>query len=394
MTGETKDDYEYEYDYEYDGAARLIVIVLVIVLVIGCLMSTQIVPIPKVDLSFRTATKADFPALDALQKQYGRALGYFPTKQFEEYIEMGAVLVAEQVPPVPSLAGDAERTGTAGEDTGGTRLGYIISRDRYLKRDELGVIFQLCVATGAQRKLVGASLVGEAFRRSAYGCRLYCLWCAQDLDANYFWESLGFVPIAFRSGSDKKKRVHIFWQKRICEGDSETLWWYPYQTSGGAIRADRIVWPIPTGVHWKDVRAIELPGTHGASAPRRCLPRPKTTAGETPAARSGPGPGMVGILVSGRIKYIPRPGYVAPALSEKNRAPRERAPKPTCPERSRSKCDPAFLAKARELRDRWLEHVNSGQALIESAGKYDVARQRHLSATALARERLPLLPAA
>src|SRR4030095_532273 len=85
----------------------------------------------------------------------------------------------------------------------------------YLKRDELGVIFQLCVTPGEQRKLVGATLVAEAFRRSAYGCRLYCLWCAQDLKANYFWESLGFVPIAFRSGSSGKKRVHIFWQRRI-----------------------------------------------------------------------------------------------------------------------------------------------------------------------------------
>jgi hypothetical protein len=32
---------------------------------------------------------------------------------------------------------------------------------------------------------------------------------------------------------------------------------------------------------------------------------------------------------------------------------------------------PGFAA-ARELRDRWLEHVNSGLATIESAGKYDL----------------------
>jgi GNAT superfamily N-acetyltransferase len=89
---------------------------------------------------------------------------------------------------------------------------WFISRDRYLKRDELGVIFQLCVAPGRAARLIGAALVREVFERSAYGCKLYCCWCAQDLDANYFWESLGFVPIAFRAGSDKKQRVHIFWQ--------------------------------------------------------------------------------------------------------------------------------------------------------------------------------------
>ena len=34
-----------------------------------------------------------------------------------------------------------------------------------LKRDELGVVYQLCVAPGVQRKLVGAALVKAAFER-------------------------------------------------------------------------------------------------------------------------------------------------------------------------------------------------------------------------------------
>ncbi len=201
--------------------------------------------------------------MDALQKKYGKALGYFPTKQFEEYVQTGGVLIAESRTEdsglgspdlrVPGESGGAFPTQSSVLST--QSLGYVISRDRYLKRDELGVVFQLCVAPGVQRKLVGAALVREVFERSAYGCRLYCCWCAQDLDANYFWESLGFVPIAFRAGSDKKRRVHIFWQKRICDGDTTTPYWYPFQTSSGAIRADRLVFPIPPGVHWKDVHA-------------------------------------------------------------------------------------------------------------------------------------------
>src|SRR5213075_51106 len=127
---------------------------------------------------------------------------------------------------------------------------------------------------------------------SAYGCRLYCCWCAKDLDANYFWEAMGFVPIAVRAGSRtrggrrsqvggrtsevaqdvslrptthdpqptpaSRARVHIFWQKRIVEGDVETKWWYPSKTDQGAIRADRIVFPIPPGVSWKDVEAVAI----------------------------------------------------------------------------------------------------------------------------------------
>ncbi len=134
-----------------------------------------------------------------------------------------------------------------------------LSRDRYLKRDELGVIYQLCVVPGVQRGLIGASLVREVFERSAYGCRLYCCWCAKDLEANYFWEAMGFVPIAFRAGVSRRSRVHIFWQKRIVEGDEQTKWWYPLQTNGGAIREDRIVFPIPPGVSWRDVEAVAKP---------------------------------------------------------------------------------------------------------------------------------------
>src|SRR5688572_4816014 len=174
-------------------------------------MSTQIVPIPRPDVSFRVATLADLPFLDSLQKKHSKALGFMKTKQFEGYLQMGAVLIAES---------DAKT------------VGYCIWRDRYKHRDELGVIFQLCVADGEQRKFVGAALVREVFARSAYGCRLFCLWCAQDLAANHFWESLGFVPVAFRAGSDKKKRVHIFWQKRIVDGDVVTPYWYPCQTGG------------------------------------------------------------------------------------------------------------------------------------------------------------------
>src|SRR5688500_16776608 len=127
----------------------------------------------------------DLPFFDGLQKQHSKQLGFFPRAQMEGYVENQWVLIAE----------DAATN---------QPLGYCSSRDRYLKRDELGVIYQLCVVPCDQRKLVGASLIKTVFERSAYGCRLYCCWCAQDLDANYFWESLGFVPIAFRGGSGKK----------------------------------------------------------------------------------------------------------------------------------------------------------------------------------------------
>src|SRR4051794_28236620 len=60
--------------------------------------STLPIPAPRVaaGLSFRLATIADVPAIDALQKNYPKALGRFATSWFEGYIGMGGVLIAEE----------------------------------------------------------------------------------------------------------------------------------------------------------------------------------------------------------------------------------------------------------------------------------------------------------
>ena len=166
------------------------------------------------------------------------------------------------------------------EDTGGSPvplpIGYVMSQDRYFKRDDVGIIYQLNIAPGKQRSLVGASLIKAVFDRAAYGCKLFCCWCAQDLNANYFWEALGFVPLAFRAGavgkqtlrgSSGRARTHVFWQKRIREGDATTPFWYPCKTDGGHMREDRIVLPIPPGVKWSDAMPILLPDVARATRP-------------------------------------------------------------------------------------------------------------------------------
>jgi len=57
-----------------------------------------------------------------------------------------------------------------------------------------------------------------------------------------------------------------------------------------------------------------------------------------------------------------------PLRSNEKRSKRRAAPKP------RRKNDAALVAKARELRDRWLERVNSGEYLPQASGKYDLRR--------------------
>ena len=196
--------------------------------------------------------------IDGLQKLHRKMVGFMPRAQLVANIEKGRVLVAESV------------VGADGAATPPTRVGYIIASDKYLKREELGIVYQLNVVPGRQRTLVGASLLQAAFQRAAYGCRLFCCWCAQDLEANRFWESVGFVPIAFRAGARAKAvggrgegrggRIHIFWQRRVRAGDTQTPYWFPSETHNGALREARIVLPMPPGTHWSDAKPAIFPG--------------------------------------------------------------------------------------------------------------------------------------
>src|SRR5262249_35034191 len=173
------------------------------------------------------------------------------------------------------------------------------------------------------------------FDRAAWGCKLFCCWCAQDIEANRFWESMGFVPLAFRAGSESKRRTHIFWQKRIRQGDATTPWWFPAETKGGALMEDRLVFPIPPGTHWSEAKPIVLPRD---TQPRQLEgPAARATPKKKPAVLFKPAP------LSGGLWFAP------PVVPEAKAEKPKRAKKP------KVKNDPKFIAAARELRDRWLE---------------------------------------
>jgi hypothetical protein len=213
---------------------------------------SAIIPIPRCPVSVRTATMHDLPFIDRLQKMHAHMVGWMPAKQIEGKIAAGQVLAAQ--------------------DGSGIPVGYVIAHDQYMKRDDVGVIYQLNVLPMRQRNLIGATLVKAAFERAAYGCHLFGLWCAQDIQANFFWESIGFLPLAFRTGSRSMQRTHIFWQRRIRENDTTTPYWFPSQTTSGAVREDRLVLPIPPNTHWRDVMPVVLPGMTVEPAPLH--PRP------------------------------------------------------------------------------------------------------------------------
>jgi hypothetical protein len=270
----------------------------------------------------------------------------------------------------------------------------VIGNDRYFKRDDVGIIYQMNVLPGKQRGLIGATLVKAMFERAAYGCKLFCCWCAQDIAANHFWEAMGFVPLAFRTGSRGRGRVHIFWQRRVRQGDTTTPWWFPSETGGGSIREDRIVLPIPPGTKWSDEMPRVLPAL---SSTLRLRPEGSLVEGseEELAVEE---PNRLSAARTRREKIVPprtssygisgsKLHFVAPEHATRSRGPREK--------RKALKNDPRLVAAARELRDRWLEEVDSGQYLPQAAGKYDVGRRiEGRSPTTVNVKQIPILEAA
>ena len=333
---------------------------------------SAIIPISRVPITVRDATPSDLPFIDRLQKQHSKMVGFMPGKQLEGKIAAGEVLIAEQIEPQrhggTEALPDCERASVS-PCLRGESLGYCISRDQYFKHDDVGIIYQLNVVPNRQRGLIGATLIKSVFERAAYGCRLFCCWCAQDIEANRFWESLGFVPLAFRAGSRGKGRIHIFWERRIREGDTTTQWWFPAKTDAGSMREDRLVLPIPPGFHWSDELPRVLPQEKLIEDRTR---EPKALAPRKPArpryVQAGPPPTGA---ASETVNACPEPGRGEKPVVEKPK--RETKPK--------AKIDRKYIAAARELNARWQEWMASGEGQVMALGKYDVSTTKRLTAS-------------
>jgi len=356
--------------------------------------TTLIKPVPRGGaIIIRPAVErgGDLMFIDELMKKHNKMVGFASTKELLSHIEEGTALIAEALSDQRSAVSDQEqsesRTLTAESRQLHTRIGYILYRDRYMKREDCGYVSQLNVQPEKHRGLVGAALVKAMFGRLPWGVRLFACWCAQDLQANHFWESIGFVPLAYRAGSRgkaqggtggrKETRVHIFWQRRVREGD-DYAYWFPSQTQGGRMGEARLVLPIMPGTHWSDAKPLVLPGDDGAigngqsAKGESCKALPEGGRKPREAKVKKPIAPPCTVARNGiRMGPVVSPQEAkAKAEEAKAQAKRER------PKRVKQKNDPKYIAAARELRDKYLEQVDAGLILPPSAnGKYDVGRQ-------------------
>lgn len=376
--------------------------------------------VPRVDgLSIRPAHQDDFAWIDALQKSESNKIAFLPEKAIRNRIKQGNLLVAEQAP------GRQAPGRNVAEGLDHVPVGYCMAVDRYMHQDHVGQFIQLNIAPGSRRSLVGAALVQATFEKSAYGVKLFGLWCRQDLKANDFWASLGFVPIAFRTAGqstlDQLKRqakkagrdgtegdlfggVHIYWQRPIRGADYAKLregnfrgWWIPFETRGGLMGKSRVVLPIPPEVDWRDLRPIDftkLPGAEARAAATKQIAaevaeqtadaaaavkakqqeaRAAKKAARDAAAAGKVVKGMAAPKAVGGVGFGLPPDVQAQrdaerkaeaAAAEKQRLKAARAAVKKAAKAARKTSDPELLRYVREMRDRWLEAVAEEPGLL------------------------------
>ncbi|MEM8493957.1 MAG: hypothetical protein AAF663_01050 [Planctomycetota bacterium] len=400
-------------------------------------------PLPGAGVAFdiRPGTVDDIPWIDALQKENKRGLGFMRFGELEGHLKKDNVYVAvaTDVRSVmsdvrcPTDESDASRDADITDQHSDLkhadpRIGYCIAADRYYQRDEVGQVYQMCVARNFQRLHIGSNLLAKVWDTWPRGVKLCGCWCAQDLEANRYWEGCGFTPVAFRAGSRQKSkkgdasasggRIHIYWQKRIRSGDTETAYWYPKQTQGGAMNEARIVFPIPPGSSWWDAKPAVYPGVDELfqmiaaereakekqmllqlAPPQGSVPKLNKQQREAAKAerdakraqaaeRSSTAAGHGGLRIgwnAAPIESVPSEEDIKAAAKASKQKLREAKQQARQAAKKAAKAmhsvnDPALVAAARELSDRWMEAVAADPGLLALSGDaayggYDVARQ-------------------
>jgi L-amino acid N-acyltransferase YncA len=73
-------------------------------------------------------------------------------------------------------------------------------------------VYQACIQYDARRREHGLTLVARLIQRAERtGHSMISLWCADDLEANAFWRSAGFVYGGQKDGGMRRGRKLNLW---------------------------------------------------------------------------------------------------------------------------------------------------------------------------------------
>jgi GNAT superfamily N-acetyltransferase len=143
--------------------------------------------------------------IDSLQKKNSEQLSFYPKQVFEREKENGRLFLGL---------------------LNGEPCGYI-----YVGAAGGDVkCHQVCIEYDARRKLYGAMLVTalEQYAIDTYSNSI-TLRCGFDLEANHFWESLGYQCIKVVDGGIRRNRKINVWRKYLKQQLFEQVWVEPVE---------------------------------------------------------------------------------------------------------------------------------------------------------------------
>lgn len=227
-------------------------------------------------ISVRKATLADLTYIDSLQRKFSREVGFWPKQALEGYIQKHVVTIAL---------------------INGSPAAYLLGRDTCEFEPTQARVYQTAVQMDTRHLAVGRALVEAYCSQLPDSAHTVALFCAQDIEANLFWEALGFTAIGFRDGSRQKGRLHILWERTTRPEDDPLFPAVPDETSGGMMREKRIITPLKPGQNWRDVRSKTI------TVEKRVGKRLSKRAHQKQQPIFVVPPGKIRILVGGRLKY-------------------------------------------------------------------------------------------
>jgi N-acetylglutamate synthase-like GNAT family acetyltransferase len=143
------------------------------------------------DFTTRSATLADLTYIDHLQRKNAEELAFFPKQVFEREVENQRIILAEL---------NSEPCG-------------------YVYHGAFGVIcriHQACIQYDLRGQLYGAALVRDLTTRcQSFETATIKLRCGSDIEANKFWQAMGFVCEAVTQGGVRRMRDINHWVLNI-----------------------------------------------------------------------------------------------------------------------------------------------------------------------------------
>lgn len=186
----------------------------------------------------RRAFESDVPYIDSLQKKHGKELGFLSRYALTEYVNRYHVSIGCR---------------------NGEPACYLLGRGPTLRHPDDARIYQACVQYDARFFALGTLLVNHFIASLPQETEWIALWCAQDIDAGFFWASCDFNAVAWRLGKKQGRRVHLLWVRGLAVPNVPSRFPVPGTTNAGQLRKARIVSRIMPGQTWRDVRASDDP---------------------------------------------------------------------------------------------------------------------------------------